>query len=249
MSDLCRILKHDFARFDNDASSCYDRIIVALGMLAARRCGMPTNAIRLHADALRFMKYTVKTMHGISEENYHGTAYAPLFGTGQGSGASPSVWLTLVVLMLNTLDRIVPDRINFVPVQGQRNHSRLVDAFVDDTSLGFTSAGNMEYDQLIQRLQDVAQTWEHILFLSGGKLNLSKCSWYVLSWEWKSGRPTLRPITPQDKKIHLQQGDQTQEFEIRRTDPTESTRMLGVHINPLGDFSDHLENLRKKAHT
>jgi hypothetical protein len=60
-SDLCRILKHDLFRFDNDASACYDRIIVALGMLAARRCGMPDNAIRLHAEALQFMKYTVKT--------------------------------------------------------------------------------------------------------------------------------------------------------------------------------------------
>ena len=36
-SDLCRILKHDLFRFDNDALACYDRIIVALGMLAARR--------------------------------------------------------------------------------------------------------------------------------------------------------------------------------------------------------------------
>jgi hypothetical protein len=35
-SDLCRVLKHDYARFDNDASACYDRIIVGLGMLAAR---------------------------------------------------------------------------------------------------------------------------------------------------------------------------------------------------------------------
>ena len=59
-TDLCRILKHDLARFDNDASVCYDRIIVALGMLAARRCGMPANAIRLHADDLQFMRYTVK---------------------------------------------------------------------------------------------------------------------------------------------------------------------------------------------
>jgi hypothetical protein len=76
-------------------------------MLAARQCGMPKNAIRLHADALHFMKYTVKTIYGISEDNYHSTAFAPLFGTGQGSGASPLVWLTLVVLMLNTLDRIL----------------------------------------------------------------------------------------------------------------------------------------------
>ena len=103
-TDLCRILKHDLARFDNDASACYDRIIVALGMLAARRCGMPINAIRRHSEALQFMKYTIKTIYGISEENYAGTPFEPLFGTGQGSGASPAVWLTLVVLLLHTLD-------------------------------------------------------------------------------------------------------------------------------------------------
>jgi hypothetical protein len=105
--DLCRILKHDLARFDNDESACYDRIIVALGMLAARQYGMPRNAIRFHADALQFIKYTVKTMYGISESNYHGTAFSPLFGTGQGSGASPAVLLTLVVLLLHTFDRLI----------------------------------------------------------------------------------------------------------------------------------------------
>ncbi|KAI2490526.1 hypothetical protein MHU86_24036 [Fragilaria crotonensis] len=94
-TDLCRVLRHDMARFDNDASACYDRIIVALGMLAARRCGMPKNAVRLHAEALQFMRYTVKTAYGVSESNYSGTPFAPLFGTGQGSGASPAVWLSL----------------------------------------------------------------------------------------------------------------------------------------------------------
>ena len=38
-TDLGRVLKHDFARFDNDASSCYDGIIVALGMLAVQSDG------------------------------------------------------------------------------------------------------------------------------------------------------------------------------------------------------------------
>jgi hypothetical protein len=139
-TDLCRVLKHDLARFDNDASACYDRIIVALGMLAARRCGMPENAIRTHTEALEFMKYTVKTVYGVSADHYQGTAFERLFGTGQGSGASPTVWLTLVVIMLNTLDRLVPDRITFFPLTGRRTHQRLVDAFVDDTSMGFTSA-------------------------------------------------------------------------------------------------------------
>ena len=139
-SDLCRVLKHDYARFDNDASACYDRIIVGLGMLAARKCGMPRNAIRTHADSLQFMRYTVKTVHGISEDNYQGTAFSPLFGTGQGSGASPAVWLSLVVILLQTLDRLIPDRVNFSSLSGDIVHKRLSDAFVDDTSLSFTSS-------------------------------------------------------------------------------------------------------------
>ena len=247
-SDLCRILKHDLARFDNDASACYDRIIVALGMLAARRCGMPHNAIRLHADALRFMKYTVKTMYGISTENYYGTPFAPLFGTGQGSGASPAVWLSLIVLLLHTFDRMIPHRMNFVPISGARDHSRSSDAFVDDTSVGFTSTSDdIAYSDLISQLQEAAQTWEKLLSLSGGKLNLTKCSWYVVRWEWKNGRPVIRKIQPDDPTLSLTQGDAPTPVLIKQHPPTHSSRMLGVYLNPMGDFSDHLVVLKKKA--
>ncbi|KAI2497153.1 hypothetical protein MHU86_17356 [Fragilaria crotonensis] len=246
-SDLCRILKHDLARFDNDASACYDRIIVALGMLAARRCGMPRNAIRLHAEALQFMQYTVKTIHGISEANYQGTPFAPLFGTGQGSGASPAVWLTLVVLLLHTFDRLIPHRMNFVPVSGARRHSRSSDAFVDDTSVGFTSSDDTSFTDLIARLEETAQTWEKLLSLSGGKLNLTKCSWYVLRWEWKNGRPVIRKIQQDDPTIALTQGESTTTTTIKRNGLQQSSRMLGVYLNPMGDFSDHLHMLKKKA--
>jgi hypothetical protein len=63
-NDLCcpRTLKGNYARFDNDTSTYYDRIIVALGMLAARRCGMPVEAVEAvdaHATALKLMKYIV----------------------------------------------------------------------------------------------------------------------------------------------------------------------------------------------
>ena len=246
-SDLCRILKHDLFRFDNDASACYDRIIVALGMLAARRCGMPKNAIRLHAEALQFMKYTVKTVYGISEENYVGTIFEPLFGTGQGSGASPAVWLTLVVLLLHTLDRLIPDRMNFSAPSG-RTHSRLADAFVDDTSVGFTSSDSTQYEELVKRLEHIAQTWEHLLSLSGGQLNLKKCSWFAMRWEWKSGRPTLREIQSTDPSLRLHSGQDTSEtVPIRQTELDSSSRMLGVMLNPMGNFSAHISELRKRA--
>jgi hypothetical protein len=171
---LCRILYHDLARFDNDTSACYDRIIVALGMLTARRCGMPRDAVCLHADALKFMKYAVKTAYGVSESTYSGTPFSPLFGTGQGSDAPPAVWLSLVVLLLlHAFDCIVLHLMHFESIAGGRSHSQSSDTFLDDTSVGFTSGNDDDsYDDLITRLESVAQWWEKLLHLSGGKLHL-----------------------------------------------------------------------------
>jgi hypothetical protein len=197
------------------------------------------------------MRYKVKTIFGISSDNYHGTPFAPLFGTGQGSGASPAVWLTLVVILLQTLDRVVPDRMNFESIQGDFKHSCLTDAFVDDTSMGFNSqSDDKTLEDLVNRLQVIAQTWEHLLFLSGGKLNLSKCSWYALRWEWEKGRPVIRPIKPDDPSIRLHQGyDRTRTTEIPRSDLTTSGKMLGVLLSPMGSFSDQIKSMKAKADT
>jgi hypothetical protein len=191
----------------------------------------------------------VKTVYGISEDNYHGTALSPLFGTGQGSGASPAVWLSLVVILLQTLDRLIPDRTNFSSLSGDISHTRLSDAFVDNTFLSFTSSSDsIDIDDLITRLEKVAQTWEHLLYLSGGKLNLAKCSWFIVRWEWKQGRPVIRPIVATDREVRLYQGHNVQDSSIiKRTELDESTRMLGVFLNPLGDFGFHLRQLMKKA--
>ena len=248
-TDLCRLLKTNYARFDNDASACYDRIIVALAMLAARRCGMPTHAIRTHAKALEFMKYTVKTVYGISEDSYQGTPFAPLFGTGQGSGASPAVWLSLVVILLNTLDKVIPDRISFRSPDGTLDHRRLVDAFVDDTAIGFTDTGDKSFHDLVSTLEHIAQTWEQILFFSGGSLNLGKCSWYIMYWDWRNGRPYLRDVNADDPTVQLRHGGSATKTTIRRQPLTAASRVLGVHQTPMGDFSVHISELKKKADT
>jgi hypothetical protein len=247
-TDLCRTLKHNLARFDNDASACYDRIIVALGMLAARRCGMPTNAVSTHASALQYMKYKVKTIHGISEETYHKTQDSPLFGTGQGSGASPAVWLTLVVTLMNTLDRVIKHRMTFASPDSLSTHTRLVDAFVDDTSLGFTDTGSLSLEDLTATLSTIAQTWENLLFYSGGSLNLQKCSWYAMYWAWKNCRPYLLPINPTDHDLQLStQGNNDTSTTIRRWPLNKANRILGVYLSPDGDFTTQLQILKKKA--
>ena len=177
-NDICRTQKVNIIRFENDASACYDRILVHLGLMAARRCGMPENAVVLHGETLQNMQYKVKTIHGVSDAAYHGTLAEPLFGTGQGSGASPAVWLTLVVILMNTLERIITERIYFASPDTSYKHSRILDAFVDDTSIAFTDTGNiMTHESMVCRLGLAAQTWQRLLSYSGGALNFKKCSW------------------------------------------------------------------------
>lgn len=248
-NDICRTAKINIIRFDNDASACYDRILVHLGMMAARRCGMPENALHIHAGTLQNMRYRVKTTYGLSEHSYQGTSESPLYGTGQGSGASPAVWLTLVVILMNTLERLICDRITFHSPDSKDRHTRILDAFVDDTSLAFTDTEQPRtYEQMVRNLETAAQTWQRLLQYSGGALNLKKCSWSILYWEWHNGRPVLRQPRPQDAQIHIRHNkDDLHGTEIKMTTPCTANRILGVHLNPIGDFSTHLTYLRKKA--
>jgi hypothetical protein len=100
--------------FDNDATGCFDRIMVSLAMIAALRLGMPCPEARMHSLVLLHMKYFIKMSHGISDSFYRVLRDYLLYGTGQGSGASPSVWLSLVVILLTALMVLAPLAMSFV---------------------------------------------------------------------------------------------------------------------------------------
>jgi len=59
----------------------------------------------------------MQEIHGISEECYQGTVFESPFCSGQGSGASPAAWLTLIVILFNTIDKDLPDdRMTFLDI-------------------------------------------------------------------------------------------------------------------------------------
>lgn len=92
----------------------------------------------------------VKTIYGVSADSYSGTALEPLCGTDQGSTrASPVVWLSLVFILLNTLEPVVPKRISFKSADGTIQHHRLVDAFVDNAAIGLMDTGELSWPELV----------------------------------------------------------------------------------------------------
>ena len=138
--DLSRILRSNLGTFDNDAKSCYDRIINSIAMLAAKRLGMPDTVIATHAGILWALQYSVKTMFGISEGFYKSHENKVLFGTGQGSGASPAAWLSISIVLLACLRKLVTRGMRFTAPDNSLTVERHSDAFVDDAQNGLNNA-------------------------------------------------------------------------------------------------------------
>jgi hypothetical protein len=180
------LTKTNLATMDNDAKSCYDRIICNLAMIISQYFGVTRNMASLHATTLRKMKYRLRTALGESTTTYQHTAMTPIHGTGQGSCASPAIWLLISSILMDCLSAL-GGGMTLQNVNNDFSIQQWIDGFVDDTSL-FANIIHDSDDHNITRLchqltRDMT-VWNELLEASGGKLELSKCFYYILSWKF-----------------------------------------------------------------
>jgi hypothetical protein len=189
-------------------------------MLAAKRLGMPDPALATHAGILWAMKYSIKTIFGISEGYYHSINKKVLFGPGQGSGASLAAWLTISIVLLASLHILIERGMLFMTPDGSTSVERYSDAFVDDAQNGLNNAHcktPLSTTALTRKLEHMSQTWEKLLFSSGGALELSKCFYYIVYWKWVEGLPQIMTNSEMDHipGITLTSGFSTLRLPIR----------------------------------
>ena len=93
--DISYSSRKSLINFDNDAASCYDRILPNVSSLVARKFGMHKNVTFVHAKTLENAKYRLKTALGVSDEYYQHCKLFPIYGSGQGATNSPQIWLAI----------------------------------------------------------------------------------------------------------------------------------------------------------
>jgi hypothetical protein len=93
--EIVRLTRKLLVHFNNDATSCYDRIPCFLANLASRKYGQAARVCIMQGGTLQQAKYHLKTKFGISEEHVSHTRETPWFGRGQESGNSPMYWLLI----------------------------------------------------------------------------------------------------------------------------------------------------------
>ncbi len=176
------------------------------------------------------MKYYTRAGEGVRSDWYRHSPAFPINGTGQGSCASPIVWVLISVVLINAL-RSLHKGMSFQSPDGSITSVRPIDGIVDDTTIGMNTTGNEA--TCIQEAQLLARSWEHLLFLSGGTLARNECFFYHVNWEWHHGQSTM--IDPPNSEICLPRGDQDLDEPITRKSSNKAHRTLGVRIAPNGD--------------
>ena len=256
--EYARLTRTSLITIDNDAKSCYDRIIKSLAMIACVGVGLPLMAAAMHNKTHHGMVHVIKTRHG-ELKPYSGTEDEPLEGSGQGSGASPAIWLLYSISLLNAFRQFSPGMHMSSPFETLLVVILAI-FYVDDGMLGVNDAMSDQatpLPDLLQQAEASTQAWERLLFASGGALELSKWFAYVMYWDLGEGRHRLiRPneipeCVPEDDHyrgpVGLTYGNGTERKLLVTEDPWVGRRTLGVRIAPAGNWDDEFRYRKKQA--
>ena len=90
---------------DIDTDSCYDLIVPNFGILTLQKYGINSKVCVVQGATLAEIKYKLITDLGISEEYYKHCTVFFIYGTDQNSAVSPTVWIVILNLFIDTHEK------------------------------------------------------------------------------------------------------------------------------------------------
>jgi hypothetical protein len=226
-TEMAMVTRTPLVKFNDDATACFDRILVHLLNLCLQSYGMPKKLTRILGELLRVARYAIKTGIGISKETYQHSDESPAFGSGQGSAASAQGWTKLVSTLFDIHDKY---GYGCEYANPWKLYSAIIGmlGFVDDNNITNNGEPWETVNDIIIRTQHDAQLWNDLLRATGGALNLDKCFAQVLAFQFgQNGAPVIAPADP-NITITIQDRLNNAEVTIRPVSPYKTYRSLGT---------------------
>ena len=241
--DQLRLERRVGGLFDCDATGCYDRILPPLAAVHLSALGLDPSISTMLARLMYTAKRHVKTKHGVSKKYIQTNRVTSLFGIGQGNGGGPAIWLAHLTVMFTVLSAICSG-LAIKCIQGIQAIASVGTGYVDDVTL-ITNVADDEpqTEQTVRnKIKYMAQKWEKLLYLTGGKLELSKCFWIPVTWRWKKGNPILQKMGNRSKDLILTESESGHKITIPRISPAKAERRLGVLYSIDGKWKAEYKN-------
>ena len=143
----------------------------------------------------------------MSETSYSHSTEFPIYRTGQGSGHSPIIWRFLSSILFDCYETKAhfalyqnPDRTS--------QHQWYMIGFVDDTDGQVNQFSADERQDTLETIhrhtQENATTLAQLLGVTGGALELQKCSYHVVAWKFTAhGAPVLASCPPEFQTLEV----------------------------------------------
>jgi hypothetical protein len=227
--DYLLITRFSLANFDNDAAACYDHIICSIASLAGRKYGIHKDVIFVHAQTLEEAEFKLKTSTKISETSYQHYVKFPIHGTGQGSTNSPIIWCFISSILFyghNTKAH----GMKFESPDGEYIIRFNMTGFVDDSTCITGGNKNDTLEELLRKMKEDAQLWHDLLWCSGGKLELSKCVYHVINFDFEDNGISHMRHSPGD--LILLTNDQGDDVKIKSKNIFQPRTNLGHRKSP-----------------
>ncbi|OEU15138.1 hypothetical protein FRACYDRAFT_239817 [Fragilariopsis cylindrus CCMP1102] len=244
--DYSLLTRYSLANFDNDATACYDRILMAIASLAGRKYGIHKDIIFIHAQTLEEAEFKLKLSTKISDTTYRHCVKFPIHGTGQGSSNSPMIWCFISSVLFQSHNAKAHGMVFTSPDGDMVVRFNMV-GFVDDSTCITGGNANDTLNELLEKMKQDAQLWHDLLWCSGGKLELPKCGYHVMHHEFEnSGIPRLLRSPGESILLTNEHGT---EIAIKSKNIYQTRINLGHAKSPAGGRKNECNRTEKKAVT
>jgi hypothetical protein len=177
--------------------------------------------------------YRIKTQLGIFKGSYSHSDNSPVFGTGQGSKSSTHIWNFNSSVLFDTYNRSAYGA-TYYSISGSKLQIGMT-GFVDDNNCNSREDAITHEDHsdgIISLMHFDAQVWHDLLWTSGGALELTKCQYHLMDWNFTIvGAPILNTGTD-DNHIDLI-SPVGNELRIKQPGCGTLYKILGAFVEPL----------------
>lgn len=249
INEITRLSRKPVIKNAEDATACYDRIIPGIGNLASRSHGLHRQVALVQGRTLEEIRYHLKTQMGVTDEHYQHCSISPIYGTGQGSGNSPTIWLVVSSILFRCYSAKAYGASFETPDRSIRIDIFRV-GFVDDTC-GYVNRFLSDVPptpaDLIDLLKHDSQLWSDLLWKSGGALELPKCTYHFSYYKFATdGTPFLQcgQVGP---TVNLLTGDLKQTQTVPSSSVYKAYKTLGCYKSPSGAQQTQFQKLEEKC--
>jgi hypothetical protein len=211
--------------------------------MASRAHGVSNKIVNLHNNLLLKMRYNVMIEGASCEKTFQSTDETTIYGTGQGCGNIPIIWLFISNILIRMFSR------EAIGAKYEDNNQTemleaKISAYVDDINTHHNNSA--AHQDIITNMQQDFTIWKNLLDMSWGALSQPKCNFYILSWEFmKSGIPFSKGTSIEHLTLsgigwdntRVQESHQTLGYKVSPTNPIKAQQQQWR------EFEKRIENM------